>query len=117
MEMSLEEKLMEDIDLSEEFRQFARAAEALHNRIVERAQARGYNLEEATRAVLNQDRPGFAEVCIRTLPMTERLAAEFQLGPILTAEIALFLTARECGGMFPQVSSPDGKGQGEGVTA
>lgn len=89
--MCIEEKLMEEIELSQEQRDFAVAAQKLATKIREASTRHGYDLEAACTLVEN------GNLTVHTILPGE---PDGFIG--LPSEVGLFLTANACGGLFPQ---------------
>lgn len=82
------ETLMESIECSEENMAFARASIALANKIRSESEKLGYDIDKACEII--QD---------GTLAIHFNHGHELFIG--LDIEVALYLTANACGGMFP----------------
>lgn len=102
--MCNEEILMEMIEMSAEQRDFALAAQKLAAKIRDASTRLGYDLDAACEIVDD----GRIKVEILTVPTVDgELSAECSsLFVGLPIEVALYLTANACGGLFPQPSAP-----------
>jgi hypothetical protein len=99
MKMCLEERLMEEIELCPEQRAFAQAAAALAAKIREASARLGYDLAAAATMVADGN-------------LTIHIIPEDQSGLMfvgLPVEVGLFLTAKACGGLFPQAPASKSK--------
>ena len=96
--MCLEEKLMEEIELSAEQRDFAIASQKLAQKIRDASARVGYDLTAAC-ALVND---GQLTVHMH-LPDDPTGVMGFVGLPV---EVALYLTANTCGGLFPQAPAP-----------
>jgi hypothetical protein len=92
--MCIEEKLMEEIELSQENRDFLVAAQKLAAKIREASERVGYDLTAACTLVEG----GNLTVHVN-LPSDPEGVMGF-VG--LPSEVGLYLTANACGGLFPQ---------------
>lgn len=91
--MNREEKLMEAVEMSQEHRDFQRAAIALARKIRAESTRVGYDLEGACKLVEN------GNLQVHSLPRDYEENIGFTGLPV---EVGLFLTGSACGGLFPQ---------------
>ena len=88
--MCKEEILIEAVELSQEHRDFQRAAEALAKRIRDESQRLGYNLDAALPLV------EFGQFIVHVIDERGGMTGFTGL-----PSVGLFLTASACGGLFP----------------
>ena len=96
--MCIEEKLMEEIEMSSEHREFGAAAKKLADKIRQASARVGYDLDAACSLVEDGH-----------LTVLTAVPYEPAVFTGLPVEVGLFLTASACGALFPQAPAPRGQ--------